>query len=71
MKKMPVVHVNIWKGFGEDRIKILIAGITDVFVNLGIPLHAVEVIVHEIPKAHWGIEGKPATESRPGAGPSQ
>ncbi|MFX0208442.1 MAG: 4-oxalocrotonate tautomerase family protein [Candidatus Hodarchaeota archaeon] len=31
---------------------------------MGIPSHAVEVIIHEIPKAHWGIEGKPATESR-------
>ena len=68
---MPVVHVNVWKGFGADRIKILIAGITNVFVDLGVPLHAVEVIVHEIPKTHWGIEGKPATESRPEAGPPQ
>lgn len=68
---MPVVHVNVWKGFGEERIKTLIAGITNVFVDLGVPLQAVEVIVHEIPKTHWGIEGKPATESRPGAGPPQ
>jgi 4-oxalocrotonate tautomerase len=68
---MPVVHVNVWKNFGEDRIKTLIAGITNVFVDLGVPLQAVEVIVHEIPKTHWGIEGKPATESRPGAGPPQ
>jgi len=68
---MPVVHVNVWKGFGEDRIKTVIAGITNVFVDIGIPLQAVEVIIHEIPKTHWGIEGKPATESRPGAGPPQ
>ena len=68
---MPVVHVNVWKGFGEDKIKTIIAGITNVFVDIGIPLHAVEVIIHEIPKMHWGIEGKPATESRPGAGPPQ
>ena len=68
---MPVVHVNVWQNFGEDRIKTLIAGITNVFVDLGVPLQAVEVIVHEIPKTHWGIEGKPATESRPGVGPPQ
>jgi len=68
---MPVVHVNVWKGFGEDRIKTVIAGITNVFVDIGIPLQAVEVIIHEIPKTHWGIEGKPATESRPEAGPPQ
>jgi len=36
---------------------------------MDIPARAVEVIVHEIPKSHWGIEGKPATESRPDAQP--
>ena len=61
---MPVVHVHLWKGFSEERIKELIEGITNVFVKTGIPTQAVEVIIHEIPKTHWGIDGKPATESR-------
>ena len=65
---MPVVHVHLWKGFSEEGIKKVISGITNVFVEMGIPLPAVEVIIHEIPKSHWGIEGKPATESRPNAG---
>jgi 4-oxalocrotonate tautomerase len=64
---MPVVHVNMWKGISEERVKQIIAGITQVFVNMNIPSQAVEVIVHEIPKSHWGIDGKPATESRPDA----
>lgn len=68
---MPVVNVNVWKGISEENIKKIIAGITDVFVKIGIPRQAVEVIVHEIPKSHWGIDGKPATESRPNAGPPQ
>jgi len=38
-------------------------------VNMGIPTQAVEVIIQEIPKAHWGIDGKPATESRKDAKP--
>jgi len=71
VKKMPVVNVNVWKGISEENIKKIIAGITDVFVNIGIPRQAVEVIVQEIPKSHWGIDGKPATESRPNAGPPQ
>ena len=62
---MPVIHVNVWKGISEEKIKQIIAGITKVFVDMDIPAHAVEVIVHEIPKTHWGIEGKPATEARP------
>ena len=66
---MPVIHVNMWKGISEEAVKQIITGITQVFVDMGIPAQAVEVIVHEIPKAHWGIGGKPATEARPDAKP--
>jgi len=59
---MPIVHVNVWEGFGKEKTKIVIKNITKVFVNLGIPSEAVEVIVHEIPKTHWGIGGVPASE---------
>ena len=59
---MPVVHVNVWEGFGKEKTKIVIKNITKVFVDLGIPSEAVEVIVHEIPKTHWGIGGIPASE---------
>ena len=59
---MPVVHVNVWEGFGKEKTKIVIKNITKVFVDLGIPAEAVEVIVHEIPKTHWGIGGVPASE---------
>lgn len=59
---MPIIHVNVWEDFGEKKAKIVIKGITKVFVDLGIPARAVEVIIHEIPKSHWGIEGEPASE---------
>ena len=59
---MPIIHVNVWKGFGDERVKIVIQNITKVFVDLGVPQHAVEVIVHEVPKTHWGIGGDPASE---------
>ncbi|MBY9014797.1 MAG: tautomerase family protein [Candidatus Lokiarchaeota archaeon] len=59
---MPIIHVNVWKGFGDERVKNVILNITKVFVDLGVPQHAVEVIVHEIPKTHWGIGGEPASE---------
>ena len=64
---MPLAQIYMWKGISEDIVKKIIAGVTDVFVDLGIPKQAVEVLVHEIPKAHWGIEGNPATEARPDA----
>ncbi|MFW9873165.1 MAG: 4-oxalocrotonate tautomerase family protein [Promethearchaeota archaeon] len=62
---MPVVLVNMWKGISEEKVKEIISGITKVFIDMGIPAQAVEVLVYEVPKSHWGIEGKPATEARP------
>ena len=59
---MPIINVNVWKGFGEEKAKTVIQDITKVFVDLGIPAEAVEVIIHEIPKSHWGINGEPASE---------
>ena len=59
---MPIIQVNVWKGFGDEKAKKVIKEITKVFVNLGIPKQAVEVIVNEIPKTHWGISGEPASE---------
>ena len=59
---MPIVHVNVWEGFGRENAKTVIQNVTQVFVDLGIPAHAVEVVVHETPKSHWGIAGEPASE---------
>lgn len=59
---MPLVQVNVWEGFGSDKAKTVIQGVTEVFVNLGIPAEAVDVIVHEVPKTHWGLGGEPASE---------
>jgi 4-oxalocrotonate tautomerase len=60
---MPVVHVHMWKGIKEENVRKVISGITQVFVKLGIPATAVEVLIHEVPKAHWGIGGEQASES--------
>ncbi len=59
---MPLVQVHVWRGFGDEKAKIVIREITRVFTELGVPAHAVEVLVHEIPKTHWGIGGEPASE---------
>jgi 4-oxalocrotonate tautomerase len=59
---MPLVQVDVWEGFGPEKAKTVIRGVTEVFVNLAIPANAVEVIVHEVPKTHWGVGGEPASE---------
>jgi 4-oxalocrotonate tautomerase len=47
---------------GEKQVKTMIRGITKVITDLGVPEQAVEVLVHEIPKTHWGVGGEPASE---------
>ena len=59
---MPIVHVDFWEGVGEEQVKKMISGITNVMVDIGVPENAVEVVVYEIPKTHWGVGGKPASE---------
>lgn len=55
---MPVVQVNMWKGIDQEKIEYIIKNITQVFVDMDIPADAVSVIVHEIPKEHWGEGGE-------------
>jgi 4-oxalocrotonate tautomerase len=60
---MPIVEVKLWKGVSEKAIEKIIMGMTKVLTDLGIPERAVEVVVHEIPKTHWGVAGQPASKS--------
>jgi 4-oxalocrotonate tautomerase len=59
---MPIIHVNVWEGFGPEKAKTTIQNITKVFTDMEIPPQAVEVIVHEIQKSHWGVGGEPCSE---------
>lgn len=60
--KMPVVHVNVWKGFPQEKINYLIENITKVFTDLDIPAEAVEILIHEVPQSHWGAGGQSCAE---------
>ncbi|MEM2211612.1 MAG: tautomerase family protein [Nitrososphaerales archaeon] len=60
---MPIIHVYVWKGFSNNAKKKVIAGITKLFTEIGIPAEGVEVIIHEIPKENWGISGEQTSES--------
>ena len=68
---MPVVHVNVWKGFEQEKVDYLIKNLTKVFVEVDVPAEAVEIIVHEIPKSHWGVGGESCTVKFKGIGPEE
>ena len=57
---MPVVHVYLWEGRTDEQIAEIIAGITEVFEKQGTSPQAVRVLVHALPKSHWGKNGKPS-----------
>ena len=59
---MPIVHVYMWSGVSREAKEKIIKGITKVFEELGIPGHAVEVVIHEIPRENWGVGGEQASE---------
>jgi 4-oxalocrotonate tautomerase len=59
---MPIVRVDFWEGVGEKQVKTMIEGITKVIADLGVPERAIEVIIYEIPKTHWGVGGQQCSE---------
>ena len=61
---MPVVTVEMWDGRNSDQKKVLVEGITNTFVKIGVPAEAVHIIIHDVPKHNWGIGGKLASENK-------
>ncbi|MHA1803029.1 MAG: tautomerase family protein [Promethearchaeota archaeon] len=66
---MPLAQIYMWEGTSDEAIEKIITGVTEVFVGLGIPKEAVEVIVQQVPKSHWGVRGLPAAKALPDAKP--
>jgi len=65
---MPIVQVQVWQGFGEDRARRLIGGITASFVAVGVPAGAVQGVIQEIPRSHWGVAGQTSQDRYQSAG---
>ena len=55
---MPVIHVYMWSGVSREAKIRIVKGVTKVFEDLGVPPHAVEVIIQEVPKENWGVSGE-------------
>lgn len=61
---MPFVHIEILEGRSEAKIEELIAEITKTTESvLGSSKQSIRVIVHEVPKTHWGMGGISAKKS--------
>jgi 4-oxalocrotonate tautomerase len=55
---MPLLEINLWKGFDEKKKEILIAKVTDVVVDVvGCPKEAVHIIIREVTKENWADSG--------------
>jgi 4-oxalocrotonate tautomerase len=54
---MPVVQVSVWEGMTAENKKKTVEGITKVFVDLGVPTEAVEIVIYEAPKSNWATGG--------------
>ena len=66
---MPIVQVNVWKGFGEEKAKTVIQNITKVFVDLGIPgysqdYHNLFLYFKYNRRNHYFFTGKSVFKSR-------
>lgn len=59
---MPIVVVYMWSGVSNEAKKKIVSGITEVFEKMGIPKHAVEILIVEVPKENWGVGGELASE---------
>nr|MCK4930386.1 tautomerase family protein [Nanoarchaeota archaeon] len=54
---MPTIIIESWP-MEKERKKEVIKKITEVFTGIGIPKHAVTVIIHESSMDNWGTEGE-------------
>ncbi len=55
---MPVIIVETWTGKTEEQKAKIISGITKVFVEIGVAADQVQVIIHDVPKTNWGMNGE-------------
>lgn len=55
---MPIIQVQVLEGRSDEKIRELIAGITDTAVRtLDVRPDQVRVIVQTVPKKYWGVGG--------------
>ncbi|MFH0860617.1 MAG: 2-hydroxymuconate tautomerase [Candidatus Altiarchaeota archaeon] len=62
---MPIVKIDLWEGLTFEQKEALIGDVTEaVCKTTGAPAKAVFVLLNEVPREHWGIEGKPSSKKK-------
>ena len=62
---MPVVKIDLWEGRTKEKKEELIRSVTSaVAETLGIPREHVTIIINDVPKDNWGLEGEQASKIR-------
>ncbi len=60
---MPIIRVELWEGRTEEQKEKLIREISQCVADtLEVGIEHVEVLIFDIPKTNWGIEGKSAAK---------
>jgi 4-oxalocrotonate tautomerase len=54
---MPIITIETWPMEKEKKPEIM-EKITKVFTDMGIPAHAVTVVIHETQQDNWGTGGE-------------
>jgi len=58
---LPVVIVETWVGKSDDQKATLIRGITRAFEEIGVNPDELYIIIHDVPKTNWGMNGHQAS----------
>jgi len=60
---MPIVRIELWEGRTEEQKERLIEKVSKCVADtLDVGIEHVEVLVFDVPKANWGIRGRPASK---------
>jgi len=59
---MPVVIIEMWSGRTDEQKEVLIKGITKTFSEIGVKPESLNIIIHDVPKNNWGLQGKQASK---------
>lgn len=59
---MPIVKIDMWNGRDKDTKRKLIQSVSKaVSESLGIPVARIHIIINDVEKDDWGLDGEQAS----------